>query len=588
MREKVDIKYVYLNDDLEIVDANREFYVYFDLNGHDLKTLDDFIPHSSRRSVLSLIKNKNKDSNFTVAKFLEHQTVPKLNVVQAYSSVFDGIHTTCLKIIDIEQSLKIFRTYRLDDSELIHALSLTDDCIFSYWQTDNIIKITQFYQNRTVVLYEQDIDEWAQMSIERKIIPKNQISLFNQFVEDLKACPKNFEATFESGLRTTNPNILENLTFTGVRFVDDEEIAVVGRILPKENAIKAQQVKKIIEEIQIDPLTKIYNKKTITSYAQKIINEHKSDCVTLIIMDLDHFKPVNDAFGHMAGDKVLAQTGEILHELVGDKGLVGRYGGDEFLLIVYGLNTELRLRGFLNGLRIKIANTFRGKFEEINITCSLGCASYPSNGINYEELFQKADFCLYRAKDKGRNRYVFFRDDLHGELYKAASQAKEGIKYDDREIQELKVIAEFIQDMAVSKEKALSQLMEHMIKTYNLDNITIFSGDEFHSYCYSGHKIEGFNYADYINLPSFKALLGEKNYIRIDFMENLPENAQDIKDILKKYGIKSTVQCLLGRPEKITGLITFNRTKAPSLWAEYEVNCAQIAASTLNLTGLNL
>lgn len=583
MRERIDIKYVYLNDDLEIVDANREFYVYFDLVGHEFNTIDDFVPPGSKRALLSLIKNKNKENNYSVIKFMQNHTVPKNNIVQVYGSVFDGIQTSCLKIIDIEQCLKVFRSYRLEDTELIYSLSITDDCIFSYWQGDNVFKMTQFYQNRKVILFEQNIDEWAATSIEKKLIPKDQISTFKNFIETLKRCPKNLDITFESGLRTSNPNILESLSFTGVRFVDDEEIAIVGRILPLESAKKAKQSKKIIEEIQIDPLAKVYNKKTITSYAQKIIDEHRNEGIALIIIDLDHFKPVNDAYGHMTGDKILEQTGEILREIVGDIGIVGRYGGDEFLIIANGLSTELLLRGFLNSIREKIAKAFRGKFDEINITCSLGAAVYPQNGQNYDELFQKADFCLYRAKNKGRNRYVFFRDDLHGKLFEKAIKATDGIKYDDREIQELRHMSEFVHDIAFAKDKAINRVMQHVLKTYNLDNITMYSGKEMKTAWYIGKKLENLETANYIKSESFKNLLADKTYFRMDFIENLPDSASDIREIIEKNNIKSSIQCILGTPENITGLVIFNRLKQAALWAEYEENCVILVASTLNL-----
>lgn len=589
MDKSIDIKYVYLNSNLEIVDANREFYVYFDSVGHDLTTIDSFVAPASRRSLISLINSqrKRKDKNYSVLKLLWNQRIPKFNIVQAYGSMFKGEKTTCLKIIDVEQMLDCLREENIEDTELVYALSLMDDCIFSYWQSSNVIKITQFYHNKRIVLYDIDIDDWQRNSIQRNIVPESQVEVFNAFVDDLKSCGKEVSASFISGIRTSNPNILEKLTFSGIRFVDDGEIAVVGRIMPQEDVAKAQRAKKIIEEIQIDPLTKIYNKKTITSYAQKTIDEQRDDSVALIMMDLDHFKPVNDAFGHLAGDKVLARTGDILRDIVGDRGIVGRYGGDEFLILVYGITTEQVLRGFLHSILIKIRDAFRGKFEEINITCSLGCSVYPKDGKTYDELFQKADFGLYRAKDKGRNRYVFFREDLHGELYKKAVQAKSGIKYDDREVQELKYMADFMQKLSVSRKDAIDSILQHMIEVYNLDNVSIFYGEGLKLARSWGKVLPEHRDAGYVRLDAFKNLLGHGSYVRVDFMGNVPSEDQFFREAMEKCGIKSTVQCILGVPEKITGLVTFNRTKTNSLWAEYEVNCASLFASAINLLCIN-
>lgn len=587
MKQNLDIKYVYLNDNLEVVDANREFYVYFDNVGCDLKTIDDFVAPSSRRSLISLIKNQRNNSNYSVLKMLWNQRTPKFNIVQIYGSIFKGTKTTCLKIIDVEQVLLFLRSTNIEDTELVYALSLMDDCIFSYWQSSNSFKLTQFYHNKRIVLYDIDIDEWRKNSIQRNIVPDSQIEIFNVFIDDLKACKKEVNASFVSGIRTSNPNILEKLTFSGIRFVDDEELVIVGRIMPQEDVAKAQRAKKIIEEIQIDPLTKIYNKKTITSYVQKTINEQRDDSIALIMLDLDHFKPVNDAFGHLAGDKVLAKTGDILREIVGDRGLVGRYGGDEFLILVYGITTEQVLRGFLHSILIKVRETFKGKFEEINITCSIGCAVYPRDGRSYDELFQKADFGLLRAKDKGRNRYVFFREDLHSELYKKAIQTKSGIKYDDREVQELKYMADFMQMLPVSRKDAIDSVLQHMIEVYNLDNVSIFYGTGLKLIYSKGKELSEHTNAEYVSLSAFRNLLGHKSYVRVDFMGNVPSEDQFFKAAMEKCGIKSTIQCILGTKENIAGLITFNRTKTNSQWAEYEVNCASLFASSINLLCLN-
>lgn len=238
-------------------------------------------------------------------------------------------------MIDIEQCIKFIKKQNNDTDELIYALSIPNDCIFSYHENDNFIKITQFYNNKKNVLYECDIDEWKKYCLEQKFIPENQESAFLNFIEEIKTCPKEINASFYTSLRTNNPEILENLYFLGIRFVSNGELTVVGRIVLKENAEQFRQQKYIIEQLHTDSLTKLFNKETITTYAKRIFEEHKKENSALVIMDLDHFKPVNDTFGHLAGDKVLSRTGEILKEIIGERGLVGRYGGDEFLIVSY-------------------------------------------------------------------------------------------------------------------------------------------------------------------------------------------------------------------------------------------------------------
>lgn len=583
MNSKIDIKYVYLNEKFEILDGNREFYVYFDLVSHDILRLSDFTAACSLEPLKKFILKKKNPEDFKIFKFKKNQQSLKPNIVTSYDSLYKGQKAVCLKMIDVEQCIKFIKKHNSETDELVYALSIANDCLFSYHENDNYIKITQFYNNKKNVLYECDIDEWKQYCLEQKFIPENQENAFFDFIDELKNCPKEIKANFYSSIRTNNSEILENLCFTGERLVDNGEISVVGRIILMENSEKYQQQKNIIEQLHTDPLTKIFNKETVTTYAKRIFEEQREDNIALVIMDLDHFKPVNDTFGHLAGDRVLAKTGEILKEIVGSRGIVGRYGGDEFLIVSYGMKNEMILRGFLHSILNKIQNEFAGQFGDIYITCSVGCSVFPKNGTTFDELFKKADFGLYRAKDKGRNRYVFFRDDLHADLYRQAVQANDLVKYADREVQELKYMSEFLQDIATAPKEAVERILTHIKEVFKLDNISIFSGEEL-SLVYSlGKKMSKHQNALYAKTKNFKEFLDGKSYIVSNFVGNPYLNEENFRREMEQAGIKSTLQCILGTPSDIKGLVTFNHTKIAQLWADYEINCALMFASTLNL-----
>ena len=208
---------------------------------------------------------------------------------------------------------------------------------------------------------------------------------------------------------------------------------------------------------------------------------------------------------------------------------------------------------------------------------------FPKNGTTFDELFKKADFGLYRAKDKGRNRYVFFRDDLHADLYRQAVQANDIVKYADREVQELKYMSEFLQDIATAPKEAVERILTHIKEVFKLDNISIFSGEEL-SLVYSlGKKMSKHQNALYAKTKNFKEFLDGKSYIVSNFVGNPYLNEENFRREMEQAGIKSTLQCVLGTPSDIRGLVTFNHTKNAQLWADYEINCALMFASTLNL-----
>jgi diguanylate cyclase (GGDEF)-like protein len=125
-----------------------------------------------------------------------------------------------------------------------------------------------------------------------------------------------------------------------------------------------------------------------------------------MIADIDHFKRVNDTYGHQFGDAVLKKVGELLKDGVYETDFVGRYGGEEFGIVLPRADFEGVFRK-AEALRMKIAGeNFQHGFESVRITVSIGIAHFPRDGSDAQELFAKADAALYSAKEGGRNRVV--------------------------------------------------------------------------------------------------------------------------------------------------------------------------------------
>ena len=135
--------------------------------------------------------------------------------------------------------------------------------------------------------------------------------------------------------------------------------------------------------------------------------EHQNQPLCFMILDLDHFKHVNDRYGHEAGDRVLSVLGKHLKQLFRSEDIVGRWGGEEFVLGIYGMTRDLgakRLNDFLK-------TWGEQKFTAVNnqtfqVSFSAGVVEYSQDGANLQELYQAADAALYQAKAMGRNRVL--------------------------------------------------------------------------------------------------------------------------------------------------------------------------------------
>jgi diguanylate cyclase (GGDEF)-like protein len=155
-----------------------------------------------------------------------------------------------------------------------------------------------------------------------------------------------------------------------------------------------------------DGLTGLWNHRIIVERLRGEVDRSMRDGspMALILADLDHFKHINDAMGHVSGDMTLRETGAIFQRAVRSYDWVGRYGGEEFLLILPGSNLEAA-RDRAEHLRMILANAMLGEGErKFSVTASFGVAAgFPTN---YEEMIQIADAALYRAKNNGRNCVV--------------------------------------------------------------------------------------------------------------------------------------------------------------------------------------
>lgn len=154
-----------------------------------------------------------------------------------------------------------------------------------------------------------------------------------------------------------------------------------------------------------DKLTGCVTKAAFESKLKEILEKGGTNG-TLLIMDIDHFKNVNDFYGHVFGDMVLHTIGERLHQIFPKEAMCGRFGGDEFQVWLPGIYDARDADIYLKKL-LTDARKIQTPDERMKITLSIGGAVSPDNGDNYFVLFENADAALYSAKNMGRNRYVF-------------------------------------------------------------------------------------------------------------------------------------------------------------------------------------
>ncbi len=158
-----------------------------------------------------------------------------------------------------------------------------------------------------------------------------------------------------------------------------------------------------------DALTKMLNKQISQKQAQEYLEQHagKEPCALLII-DLDNFKFFNDQYGHLFGDTVLRQAAREIRKMFRAQDIVGRIGGDEFMILMRDVGSREVVERRCARLVAVLQNLFMGQETTCSLSCSIGVALSPEHGTTYVDLFRHADQALYQAKNLGRGRYVFY------------------------------------------------------------------------------------------------------------------------------------------------------------------------------------
>ncbi len=179
----------------------------------------------------------------------------------------------------------------------------------------------------------------------------------------------------------------------------------------------AERDEQLIYQARHDDLTGLPNR---FLFKQRLLQEisfaqRQEYSLVLFFIDLDRFKTINDSFGHSVGDKLLVEAGKRLRRCVSKSDLVSRLGGDEFAVILTGIGGVSGITPVAENLIQAFSEPFFIEGQHNHISASIGIAIYPTDGNDSEDLLKNADTAMYRAKDEGRNRFIYFEEQMNSD-----------------------------------------------------------------------------------------------------------------------------------------------------------------------------
>lgn len=166
----------------------------------------------------------------------------------------------------------------------------------------------------------------------------------------------------------------------------------------------------MVRSVQHDALTGVYNRENTQKMIDAILREKAPEGFHgFLILDMDHFKEVNDVYGHVMGDNVLRMLGGFLKEQFREQDVIGRIGGDEFVILLCNIGSRGNMESRIKNLHEKLREIRMEGMGEHTFTFSAGIAFAPQDGDTFMELYQKADLALYQVKRSGRDGYRIYK-----------------------------------------------------------------------------------------------------------------------------------------------------------------------------------
>lgn len=375
----------------------------------------------------------------------------------------------------------------------------------------------------------------------------------------LMTSPKNETIEFRSK-RFDSDYTWYQLNLTSLLGPEGYVTRIVGRMIN----IHEKKLKELdlLLRAEKDALTGLYNQGATMQLIENAIQSSKKDALNaFMIIDLDNFKEVNDLLGHAHGDQVLVDTAAALNEIFKGGDIVGRIGGDEFIVFMKNLNAISNADILANKVVRNVNFTFDYEERQIAVTCSVGVAIFPYHGSDYEELFHKADRAVYTAKANGKNGYRIYDAATtmvyHATRKNAEYNPEKGMEM-NRGIEDL-VMQVLFEDKVM--ESALKSAIELITAKYNFQRGYVCGNDSLPisktvHFAASGYEI-GKETTEQYELKRVVSEILFDTFHQITIIHDYDLTAAEMHDYFQSEGIKSMLYYPITSHGEFQGAIIF-------------------------------
>lgn len=372
---------------------------------------------------------------------------------------------------------------------------------------------------------------------------------------------------------------------------DGRPVKAVGVIL--DISTDKQERQALLELARRDALTGLYNKAAVQSLTeQHLVTREGSGVQAMLILDVDNFKAVNDVFGHLCGDSLLADIAAVLRTGFRASDLVGRIGGDEFLVYLPEVSGLEAVRGRAEHLLEALAAIAPAP-GAAPISCSIGAALADHGTTDYRTLYHQADQALYHRKREGKGGLTFYAHDMEDAMVLdglANSAIGSAIDSDVNAVDEQ--LAQYAFRMlyhTVEPRSAINQILEIVGRAYDVSRVYIFesSADGLRcsntfEWCNAGVASE----QEHLQELSYQEDLGgyQDNFDHsgIFHCQDVSKLGPDLVGVLSPQGIRSLLQCAILDNGEFRGFVGFDDCQESRNWTKAQMDSLNLIANVLS------
>ena len=401
--------------DCRISYASKGFYELLGYSKREAKENDKndimgFIYPKDKESFLKLIQNIEGETLNTEIRFVKKNSSVIFCLMNGnYSVSMDGNKSASAVIVDITEQKKMQDMLRIDRERYRIASELSHDVLFEYYvDLDRMVYTDKYLElfGRYPVIEDYVKDCYSR----RDLIHPDDYGIFLEYCIELSRGRDLITSEFRIKDRHNNYIWCQIM---GKTIYDDEKkpSRIIGKMINID--YQKQKLDSLEYKATRDPLTGVYNREVTIKKIEKFINGNRNGRHALMFIDIDNFKNVNDNHGHLVGDRVLTHAIDSIRDVFIEGEIIGRIGGDEFTIFIGHIMDDEAITKKASLLIEAINRTYMDDNCEISVSGSVGIATYPEDGIHYEQLIQCADKALYQVKRMGKNNFMLYSSAQH-------------------------------------------------------------------------------------------------------------------------------------------------------------------------------